>query len=118
MHIVLQQGMVCITMGGDVMNKDLIISLLSLLVAILGVVVSWLAFSRKKSKETEERGENRGFLASDIGYIKAGVDDLKRESRETRHDVGELSTRVARCEESCKQAHNRIDEYHHHHHIE
>lgn len=100
------------------MNTTLTLSLLSLTSAFLGVIISWLAFSRKKNKETEERGENRGFLASDIGYIKAGVDDLKRESRETRHEVGELSTRVARCEEACKQAHRRIDEHHHHRHNE
>lgn len=79
----------------------------------LGVLVSWLAFVRKNKKDSEKDGESRGVLASDIGYIKAGVDDLKRESRETRHDMGELSTRVARCEESTKQAHKRIDEINH-----
>ena len=48
-------------------------------------------------------------MASDIGYIKAGVDDLKRETRETRSDVRELQERVTRCEESTKQAHKRIN---------
>ena len=37
-------------------------------------------------------GESRGVMASDIGYIKAGVDDLKREMRETRFDVRERYT--------------------------
>lgn len=82
--------------------------------AALGVLISWLAFARKNKKDSERDGENRGVLASDIGYIKAGVDDLKRESRETRQDVRSLSDRVTRCEESCKQAHKRIDETHTH----
>ena len=94
------------------MDTALLISISSVASASLGVLISWLVFSRQKKKDTEKEGENRGVIASDIGYIKAGVDDLKRETRETRHDMGELSTRVARCEESCKQAHRRIDEVH------
>ena len=94
------------------MSTPLLISIFSLGSAALGVFISYLVFARQKSKDTEEKGETRGAMASDIGYIKAGVDDLKRETRETRHDMGELSTKVARCEESCKQAHKRIDELH------
>ena len=90
------------------------VAVFSIVSAALGVAISWAVFQRQRRKDTEEDGKDRGYIASDIGYIKAGVDDLKRESRETRHDVGELSTRVARCEESCKQAHKRIDEAHFH----
>lgn len=96
------------------MDTVVMVSIFSVIFAALGVLISWLAFSRKEKKDTQTEGEHRGILASDIGYIKAGVDDLKRESRETRHDMGELSTRVARCEESCKQAHKRLDEMHRH----
>ncbi len=80
--------------------------------AALGVFFSWLAFARKNKKDSEKDGESRGVLASDIGYIKAGVDDLKRENRETRKEVREVAERVTRCEESVKQAHKRIDETH------
>ena len=66
----------------------------------------------EKSKRKRAACESRGVMASDIGYIKAGVDDLKREGRETRTDVRLLSERITRCEESCKQAHKRIDEMH------
>lgn len=80
----------------------------------IGVLFSWLAFARKNKKDSERHGESRGVMASDIGYIKAGVDDLKREIRETRTAVSDLSERVTRCEESTKQAHKRIDETHKH----
>ena len=96
------------------MQATVIISIFSLIVAALGVGIAWATFSKNTKKATSDVGENKGVLASDIGYIKAGVDDLKREIREIRHEVGELSTRVARCEESCKQAHKRIDEHHTH----
>ena len=94
------------------MNNGFFMTLVSVASAALGVIVSWLSLIRKNRRESEKYGENKGSLASDIGYIKAGVDDLKRESRESRHDISELSIRVARCEESCKQAHKRIDEIH------
>lgn len=96
------------------MQATVIVSVFSLIVAALGVGIAWATLVRKNKKDTSDEGENKGVLASDIGYIKAGVDDLKREIREIRHEVGELSTRVARCEESCKQAHRRIDEVHAH----
>lgn len=96
------------------MNTGLLLTLASLCAATFGVIISWLAFSHSKKKDTETQGESRGAMASDIGYIKAGVDDLKRESRETRNDVRDLSERVTRCEESAKQAHKRIDEIHEH----
>ena len=96
------------------MQATVILSILSLIVAALGVGIAWVTLSKKSKKATADEGENKGFLASDVGYIKAGIDDLKREIREIRHEVGELSTRVARCEESCKQAHRRIDEIHNH----
>lgn len=77
---------------------------------VLGFVISYFAFVRGEKKENVEEGQSKGAIASDVGYIKAGVDDLKRESRETRALVGDLTQRVTRCEESCKQAHHRIDE--------
>ena len=49
-------------------------------------------------------------MASDIGYIKAGIDDLKYENRAVRAEIKDLDERVARCEESTKSAHKRIDE--------
>lgn len=96
------------------MEATVIISIFSLFVAAAGVGIAWATFAKSRNKATADEGENKGVLASDIGYIKAGVDDLKKEFKEIRHEVGELSTRVARCEESCKQAHKRIDEHHNH----
>lgn len=96
------------------MENGLIITIISAVSGVGGVLIAWLTLRRKGKKDTEHAGEARGVMASDIGYIKAGVDDLKRESRETRNEVRVLSERVTRCEESCKQAHKRIDEAHYH----
>jgi membrane protein implicated in regulation of membrane protease activity len=47
---------------------------------------------------------------SDIGYIKAGVDDMKREQKESNERHYALVERVTKVEESTKSAHHRIDE--------
>lgn len=88
------------------------VTFITVISGALGMLISWLTFARKAKRDNERDGESRGVLASDIGYIKAGIDDLKRENRETRKEVRELSERVTRCEESAKQAHKRIDEMH------
>ena len=84
------------------MNITIIISICSLAVAFTGVWISYRIFKNNLKKDTEEHGETRGVMASDIGYIKAGVDDLKRETRETRVTISDLNERVTRCEESTK----------------
>ena len=92
------------------MNTATISIICSVISAIGGFSLSYFAFQRNRRKDNEETGRNNGVIASDIGYIKAGVDDLKRESKDTQRTVGELNERVTRVEESCKQAHHRIDE--------
>ena len=78
------------------------------LCTITGIAItalfSFLAFQRAQRKEHKDEGENKGVMMSDIGYIKAGVDDLKREQRETAASMGKLSERITRVEESTKQA--------------
>ena len=97
----------------DYMNKG-VIALVSIISAALGTLISWVTLAIKIRRERARDSEGRGVLASDIGYIKAGIDDLKRENRETRKELCELAERVTRCEESVKQAHKRIDEMHEH----
>lgn len=88
---------------------DIVLAIGSFLVAIVSVVIALLSLSRSKKKDTESDSQNKGVIASDIGYIKAGVDDLKSENRETRKELQGMTERITRCEESAKQAHHRID---------
>ena len=71
---------------------------------------SYMAFHRNTKKDSEEEGKNLGVIMSELGYIKISTDDIKRENRDTATKLGGLSERITRCEESCKQAHHRIDE--------
>lgn len=77
---------------------------------VISLVFSLLSHKRNVKKDSESAGEGRGVLQSDVGYIKAGIDDLKRENRAVNLKLDSISERVTRVEESCKQAHKRIDE--------
>ena len=89
-------------------------TIISLTIAAIGMIISLIfsiiAVVRNRRNDSTQEGENKGVIMSDIGYIKAGVDDLKREQRGIHSTLSEHNERITRCEESCKQAHHRIDE--------
>ena len=77
---------------------------------VMSFIFSLLTHRRNEKNDIESASEGRGVLQSDIGYIKAGIDDLKRENKAVNIKIDAISERVTRVEESCKQAHKRIDE--------
>ena len=83
------------------------------IIGIVGVfatiIFAYLAFSRTKRKDDEGQGQQLGTIQSDLGYVKAGIDDIKNEQREQRNINIALTSRVTAVEESAKQAHKRID---------
>lgn len=80
----------------------------AVLVGVIGgiasIIFGYIGYQRGIKKECAENGKTNGVLMSDIGYIKAGVDDLKRkqEAGDTRHY--ELAGKVTRIDESLKSA--------------
>lgn len=81
-----------------------IIALIGAVGAICGVIFGYAGYQKGIKKECKDEGNNTGSLMSDIGYIKSGIDDLKRkqETSELRHY--ELVERVTKTEESLKSA--------------
>lgn len=77
--------------------------------SLLGAYIGVEGHKRAQAKDNREAGEDRGVLLTEIGYIKAGVDDIKRkqDGQEDKHN--QLAERVTRVEESAKQAHLRIN---------
>lgn len=81
---------------------------IAVIVGIVGCVSSvtfaYIGYRRGTEKECKDIGKTNGALMSDIGYIKSGIDDLKRKQElyEVRHY--ELADRVTKAEESLKSA--------------
>ena len=89
--------------------SEMIFGISGMVVGFIGVICSIVAVSRNRSAEDKSAGKEDGVVLTELGYIKAGVDDLKRDNREIRGDLKTLDERVTRNEESTKQAHKRID---------
>lgn len=86
---------------------------ISLIVGGAGIIFGLVTLFRNKKQDDSEEGQKSGTMLSDIGYIKAGVDDIKQEQKEQRKTNIEFVARLTAVEESTKQAHKRIDELRH-----
>lgn len=78
-------------------------------ISIIGLALSITTFLIGRASANKAEGEKNGYLASDIGYIKAGIDDLKTEIRAIKIEVAEMNTRVTRLEEQSRNAFARIE---------
>ena len=89
--------------------SEIIFGISGMVVGIIGVICSIVAVGRNRSAEVKSEGKENGVVLTELGYIKAGVDDLKRDNRDIKGDIKKLDERITRNEESTKQAHKRID---------
>ena len=87
------------------MTVENIITIISVIAAISGIIFGAAAFARNKRDDNREDGSYR----SDIGYIKASMDDIKRKLDKQEQQYLDLVTRLTAVESSAKQAHHRID---------
>jgi hypothetical protein len=92
------------------MEQTGIIAIISVAGVVCSIIFGYIGYQRGLKKDSSDDGKTSGVLMSDIGYIKSGIDDLKRkqETSEMRHYA--LAERVTKTEESLKSAHHRIDE--------
>lgn len=88
-------------------------TIVAIVAGIAGVVFGLVTLFRNKRQDDNKEGRESGTVLSDLGYIKAGVDEIKAEQKDQRKTNIELITRLTAVEESTKQAHKRIDELKH-----
>lgn len=86
--------------------SQIAITAISVLGTVCAIVFGYATFQRNRKKDDMDEG----MLLTELGYIKSGIDDIKRkqEQQEQRHI--EIISRLAVVEASAKQAHHRIDE--------
>ena len=88
--------------------------MLSILGTVCAIVFGYFAFARNKRKDEQRDTTNTATISSDIGYIKAGNDDIKLklekldEKQEKQHL--QMAERMTMVEASAKQAHKRVDD--------
>jgi hypothetical protein len=77
--------------------------------AMCSIIFAYIGYQRGKLKDTSSAGKTEGVIMSDIGYIKAGVDDLKREQRDANTVLSNHSERITRVEENINAVKTRVD---------
>lgn len=84
--------------------------LISITTALLGAALGVAGYKRTSKREATEEGKNDGVLLTDMGYVKAGVDDIKQEQRQAGKQHAELVKEVSMMQRDLKTAFNRIDD--------
>ena len=78
---------------------------LTVAIAVAGLAVSVGTFFIGRTTAAKNSGKEYGVMLTEIGYIKSGVDDMKRKMESMEKSYHNLEGRVARLEE-------RVNIYH------
>lgn len=76
---------------------------------VCAIVFGYLAFRRNSKTDDTAEGKKDGVLLTEIGYIKSGVDDIKRKQEKEDERHVQVVSRLTAVEASAKQAHHRLD---------
>lgn len=78
---------------------------LTILIAVLGVLLSAASFFVGRMTAAKTSGQEYGVMLTDIGYIKSGVDDMKKKMDQSDKRYIEIEKRVTALEEIAKIYH-------------
>ncbi len=89
---------------------------MAILTAVIGAVgglcaiaFGYATYKRNRKADDSSEGKESGTLFTEIGYIKSGIDDIKRKQDKQDERLLQISERLTAVEASSKQAHKRID---------
>ncbi len=72
--------------------------LISVLSAVVGMVTGVMAVQRGRGQDREKRSRETATIISEIGYVKAGIDDIKSKQEKQDERYYGLSARVTKLE--------------------
>ncbi len=79
--------------------------------ALFMAAVAALSLLAASFRNNRQDAAGDAQVKSDLNYIKNRIDEMLIDQKALAQNMGELNVRIARCEESAKQAHRRIDEH-------
>jgi hypothetical protein len=82
---------------------------IGVLIAIGGLLLSYLTFQFNKVKETKSESRQDAKIQAQLDYIGKGVDDIRIDLKANERQMQALSIEVARIDESNKSAHKRLE---------
>ena len=88
---------------------EIILSVLGGISATCAIFFGYTAYKRNDRTDNSEAGRKDGIILTELGYVKSGVDDIKRKQDKQDSQHIEVVQRLSAVESSTKQAHLRID---------
>lgn len=85
------------------------VTLISIIGGIAGIVFGVITYARNRRQDNTDEGKRTGAIMSELGYIKSGVDDVKRKQEKSDDTIMGFMKELTAVQESTKQAHKRID---------
>ena len=76
---------------------------------VAGIAFGVVTFLRNRRSDDAAGGKRDGIVLTELGYIKSGVDDIKRKQERQEEQNIQVFSRLSAVEASAKQAHKRID---------
>ena len=83
--------------------------IVSIIRGVFAILFGLATFLRNKHSDDVGEGKKGGVVLTELGYIKSGVDDIKRKQEKQDEQNIEVISRLTAVESSAKQAHKRID---------
>ena len=84
-------------------------AIIGIIVGIGGFIFGLVTFFRNKKSDDASEGRKDGTILTELGYIKSGVDDIKRKQEKQDEQNLIFAERLSSVEASAKQAHKRLD---------
>lgn len=94
---------------------NLVIGIIGAVVGVAGVVFGLITALRNKKNDDKAEGKYDGVLATDVGYIKKGIDGIERRLEKQESQYIDILKHLTEVEVSTKQAHKRIDKLEQYH---
>jgi len=92
-----------------VMSWELMVSILSAVGCFCGIFYGIRNSRRADDRQLRDDAMSLARIEGKLDSANRGIEDMRVEVRTHGNQIADLSTRMARCEESCKSAHHRID---------
>lgn len=84
-------------------------AIIGIIVGVGGFIFGLVTFFRNKKSDDASEGRKDGTILTELGYIKSGVDDIKRKQEKQDEQNLIFAERLSSVEASAKQAHKRLD---------
>ena len=92
------------------MSWELAVSVLSALGCALGIFFAVKNSRRADDRQLRDDAMSLARIEGKLDSANRGIEDMRVEVRTHGNQIADLTTRMVRCEESCKNAQWRIDE--------